>query len=90
MTTRHNPHPDDDPFRPPVDPLRPDRLRCDCGATAGRDGRCRKCRARAAWTRRNTGRRAHADRPPSRRREPRPARRGAAMTRPATRKETLP
>ena len=44
MTTNHNhcPRPDDD-NRPPADPLRPDRLRCDCGATAGRHGLCRKC-----------------------------------------------
>ena len=78
MTTNHNhcPRPDDD-NRPPADPLRLDRLRCDCGATAGRHGLCRKCYSRALWSRRNTGRRAHADRPPSRRREPRPARRDA-------------
>ena len=79
MTTHHLSHPEDDHDRPPVDPLRPDRLRCDCGATADRDRRCRKCRARALWDRRATGRRAtgrrpHADRPPSRRPESRPRR----------------
>ena len=47
MTTNHNhyPRPDDD-NRPPADPLRPDRLRCDCGATADRHGLCRKCCSR--------------------------------------------
>ncbi len=52
MTTNQPPQPrrrpDDDSYRPPADPLRPDRLRCDCGATADRHGLCRKCRARAA------------------------------------------
>jgi len=66
MTTHHSHQPEDDDHRP-ADPLRPDRLRCDCGAVADLDGRCRKCRARAAWTRRNTGRRPATDRPPSRR-----------------------
>ena len=67
MTTRHSPESPDDHDRPPADPFRPDAFRCDCGAIAGRDGRCRKCRARAAWTRRSAGRRPHADRPPTRR-----------------------
>lgn len=69
MTTHHTDRPDDDHDRPPVDPFRPDRLRCDCGATAGRDGQCRKCRARARWARRTAGHTPHADRPPSRRRQ---------------------
>jgi hypothetical protein len=61
MTTRHADQPDDD--RPPTDPLRPDRLACPCGATADRDGLCRKCRARALWSRRAAGRRTHTDQP---------------------------
>lgn len=52
--------------RPAVDPLRPGRLACPCGATAGRDGLCRKCRARALYGRRSAGRRAHPDRPAAR------------------------
>ena len=70
MTTHHiNPRPDDDRPRRRIDPLRPDRLRCTCGATAEGDGRCRKCCARGLWERRNTGRRSHPDRPPTRPRE---------------------
>ncbi len=67
MTTHHTHDTDDhDDSRPLADPLRPDRLRCPCGATADRDGLCRKCRARALWQHRAAGRRAHADRPPTR------------------------
>jgi hypothetical protein len=73
MTTQHPHHTDDpdhnrdDDHRMPADPLRPDRLRCPCGATADRDGLCRKCRARALYGRRTASRRTHADRPPTRR-----------------------
>lgn len=83
MTNNSTPHPDDDSHHLPVDPLRPDRLHCLCGATADRDGRCRKCRARALFDRRTTGRRSRPDRPPSRRHESPPADR----TRPAGRKD---
>lgn len=69
MTTHHSLRPGhNNSYRPPVDPLRPDHLRCGCGATAERDGRCRKCRARTAWKRHNIGRRPHHDRPLPRRR----------------------
>ncbi len=72
MTTHQTPHPDDNhDDRPPADPLRPDHLACGCGATADRDGQCRKCRARARWDRRNSNRRVPTDRPPTRSREPR-------------------
>jgi hypothetical protein len=72
MTTNRHHNPDDsdqnlDSDRPPADPLRPGHLLCPCGATAERDGLCRKCRARALFDRRSTGRRTHADRPPTRR-----------------------
>jgi hypothetical protein len=74
MTTNHRHHsPDDsdddrssDDHRPPADPLRPGHVLCPCGATADRHGLCRKCRARALFDRRSTGRRTHADRPPTR------------------------
>jgi hypothetical protein len=79
MTSNRNHHPDhdadDDRPRPQADPLRPDRIQCACGATADRDGLCRKCRARALWGRRDTGRRARASRPtPTRPRTRRPGR----------------
>jgi hypothetical protein len=84
MTTNRNHHPDHHPDhqhdkpdddRPQADPLRPDRIQCACGATAERDGLCRKCRARALWGRRDTGRRARATRPtPTRPRTRRPGR----------------
>ncbi len=81
MTT-HSPAADDhDDYRPPADPLRPDRLRCPCGATADRDGLCRKCRARTLYGRRTAGRRAHADRAPARRHGAPPA-----MSRPRNRR----
>jgi hypothetical protein len=63
MTTYRSDDADNDRPRPQVDPLRPARLACPCGATAERDGLCRKCRARALWGRRNDGRRARASRP---------------------------
>ena len=74
----HDDHPDDrdgeaGADRPPADPLRPGHLLCPCGATADRDGLCRKCRARALFGRRAAGRRVHADRPPTRRRGAKPA-----------------
>ena len=71
--------------RPAALPLRRHRrTRTACAASAA---------PAPAGTARNAGRRAHADRPPSRRREPRPARRdapGRAMTSSPTRKETSP
>jgi hypothetical protein len=63
MTT-NNINPDDNHDRIEIDPLRPDRLRCACGATADYGGRCRKCRARAAWACRTAGRRPYDDRLP--------------------------
>ncbi|MGH3566358.1 MAG: hypothetical protein ACRDRH_10050 [Pseudonocardia sp.] len=60
MTTpRHSDPADRDPHhdQPPTDPLRPDQLRCLCGATADRDGLCRKCRARTLFNHRAIGRR---------------------------------
>ena len=57
MTNRQHNHPDDDHNRLPIDPLRPDRRRCPCGATADRGGWCGKCAARAAWACRTAGRR---------------------------------
>jgi hypothetical protein len=55
----------------PADPLRPDMPRCPCGATAGRDGVCRKCRARALFAHREIGRRRAATRRPADTRPPR-------------------
>ena len=75
MTTQHMNQPSDDhrdDYRPRPDLVRPDRLRCGCGATAEPHGLCRKCLARDLWNRRNTGAQEHADRPPSRRRLTRP------------------
>jgi hypothetical protein len=77
MTTNRHHSPDDHhdnhdgesgADRPPADPLRPGHVLCPCGATADRRGLCRKCRARALFDRRSSGRRTHADRPPTRRR----------------------
>jgi hypothetical protein len=57
MTNNHTSTPDDNHDRGQADRLRPDQLRCPCGAIADGDGRCRKCRARAAWACRTAGRR---------------------------------